>query len=128
MIGSRSTTGAVRATARGICIKPLLTVVRSAVQHMADQHELKVTVRRVLKRKGQPPLRDLLPCIASLIEEPNSAVLISLMGHLDHWTVLRKVGRTSLELFDSSGFARVKIANCRMSYEQPASLSREHVI
>ena len=120
--------GAVRATACGIDTKPLLTIVKSAVQHMADEHELKVTVKRVLKRKERPPLRDLLPHIASLVEEPNSAVLFSLVGHLDHWTVLRKVGRTSLELFDSSQFARVKIANCRMSYEPPASLSREHII
>ena len=120
--------GAVRATACGMETKPLLTVVKSAVQHMADEHELKVTVKRVLKRKERPPMREFLPRLGNLVEQPSSAVVIALAGALDHWTVLRKVGRTSLELFDSSQFARVKIANCRMSYEQPASLSREHII
>ena len=66
--------------------------------------------------------------LADLTREPHTAVLLSLAGHFDHWTVLKRVGRHALKLFDSDGHARVRIAECRMSYERHLKRTPEHVI
>ena len=60
--------------------------------------------------------------------EPHQAVVMVYNGYRDHWSVLKRVGKTSLVLFDSGGYSRIAIANCRMSYERPLRGKREHAI
>lgn len=121
-------TGAYTATAFGIGTKSLLAMLKVARQHLADEHGIAVTVRRIGKRDEPLSLPAMLARLAELAAAPQSAVILSLCGHLDHWSVLRRVTATSLELFDSYGFARVAIANCRMSTEPPLPSRREHVL
>ena len=85
-------------------------------------------MQRVFKRQDRPKLGDAVDRLANITAQPNSAVLIGLDNHFDHWTVLKAVGPAHLELFDSSGYARVRIANCRMSDEEKLVARREHVI
>ena len=49
---------------------------------------------------------------------------MELSGDVRHWTVLRRVGKHSLELFDSSGMERVKLASCRLKNRS----SREYIL
>ena len=119
MLAVDETVGAATAAGCGIETKPLLHLLSVAARHMADEHEIELTVTRLLKRRERPPLRKVLPRLARISEEPNTAILVSFLGHLDHWTVLRRVSKTSIAFFDSSGFKRVVIANCRMTYERP---------
>ncbi|WAJ27850.1 hypothetical protein [Antarcticirhabdus aurantiaca] len=120
--------GAVTATTVGIHTKPLLAILGVAAQHMSDEHGIGITVARFAKRRERPPLEEALARLSTLIDQPGSAVILPLEGYLDHWSVLRWVGTATLELFDSYGFSRVSIANCRMTHE-PARLGRrEHII
>jgi hypothetical protein len=129
LIAADEEIGATTAAGCGLEPKSLRYILRAAVRHMADEHDLALIVDRVLRRKDRPTLQDLLPRLADLVRQPNTAILLTLSGHLDHWTVVGEVGRNTLELFDSSGFARVAIANCRMLYEWPcAPGKREHII
>ncbi|MCC2664169.1 MAG: hypothetical protein K0S35_2091, partial [Geminicoccaceae bacterium] len=41
---------------------------------------------------------------------------------------LRRVGKHSLELFDSSGMERVKLASCRLKHEWAHNGSREYIL
>jgi hypothetical protein len=54
--------------------------------------------------------------------------LIRLASDLDHWTVLRRVTSRSLTFFDSSGCARVSLANCRSTAERSRGARRVHII
>src|SRR5829696_7900145 len=111
--------GTVEAVGLGIDLQPLFRVAQAAVRHMADEHGLRLTVTHAIRR-GEPRTLDaILRRLAELTQQPRSAVLICLTGHLDHWTVLRRVTGQSLTLFDSSGCARISLANCRSSAERP---------
>ena len=95
---------------------------------MADEHGLRLAVTHAIQR-GEPRTFDaILRRLAELTQQPRSAVLICFTGHLDHWTVLRRVTGQSLTFFDSSGCARVSLANCRSSAERPRGVRRVHLI
>jgi hypothetical protein len=72
-----------------------------------------------------------VPC--SLAKWRSAALASSYSGFrpmpcVRHWTVLRRVGKHSLELFDSSGMERVKLASCRLKYEWAHNGSREYIL
>jgi hypothetical protein len=121
-------TGAYAATAFGIGTKSLVAMLKVARQHLSDEHGIALTVRRVGRRGERLPFEAMLARLIELAAAPHSAVILSLCGHLDHWSVLKRVTATSLELFDSYGFIRVAIANCRMSHEPARPSQREHVL
>ena len=95
---------------------------------MRFEHDVHLNISRVLQPRERPSISEMLHRLSDLAAVPTSSVLIGLQGHHEHWTVLRKVGRATLQLFDSTGLTHVNIANCRMSYEPAMSARREHVI
>ncbi len=118
--------GTVEAVGLGIDTKPLFRVAQAAVRHMADEHGLRLAVTHALRR-GEPRTFDaILRRLAELADQPRSAVLICLTGHLDHWTVLRRVTGQSLTFFDSSGYARVSLTNCHS--KRPREARQAHII
>jgi hypothetical protein len=127
-VATDDTVGLSMAMACGLNADPLFAIMRAGIRHMLDEHDLLISGRRLLSPGDRPPLGQLLEKLAPTVENPKSAVILSLSGSLDHWTVLRRINRASLELFDSSGHARVKIANARMLYEPATARSVEHVI
>jgi hypothetical protein len=120
--------GTVEAVGLGIDPQPLFRVAQAAVRHMADEHGLRLTVTHAIRRGEPRTLEAILQRLSELTQQPRSAVLICLTGHLDHWTVLRRVTGHSLTFFDSSGCARVSLANCRSPVERSRGARRVHVI
>src|SRR5215204_5268114 len=120
--------GTVEAVGLGIDPKPLFRVAQAAVRHMADEHGLRLGVTHAIRR-GEPRTFDaILRRLTELADQPRSAVLICLTGHLDHWTVLKRVTGQSLTFFDSSGYARISLANCRSSAARSRGARRAHII
>ena len=118
--------GTVEAVGLGIDTKPLLRVAQAAVRHMADEHGLRLAVTHAIRR-GEPRTFDaILRRLIELTDQPRSAVVICLTGHLDHWTVLRRVTGQSLTFYDSSGAARVSLTNCHS--KRPRGARRAHII
>jgi hypothetical protein len=70
----------------------------------------------------------LIAHLAELTKQRASAVVMELSGDVRHWTVLRRVGKHSLELFDSSGMERVKLASCRLIGSREYILRRRRVL
>lgn len=118
--------GALAATAYGIDTKPLRKVFKAAVRHMADEHEIQVTIGPLLPATARPSFDQLATEMSALLGQPGCALIAS-FADLDHWTVVRSVGDRWLQLFDSTGRTRLSIAHCRMSYE-PIQNRLEHVL
>jgi hypothetical protein len=128
LVGVDETVGAAAVVSSGIATRPLARLLRLAVRHMADEHEIDLAISHPFSLQERASVREVVGRLADLSREPHTAVLLSFAGHLSHWSVLKKVGRRSLKLFDSSGHARVRIATCRMSYERHLIGTRENVI
>jgi hypothetical protein len=77
---------------------------------LASEHGVAITVSR--SRGPKHSFDRLIADLAELTKQPASAVVMELSGDVRHWTVLRRLGKHSLELFDSSGMERVKLASC----------------
>jgi len=118
--------GTATAVVHGIGTKPLYELAKRAARHLASEHGVAVTVSR--SRGPKHSFYGLIAHLAELTKQPASAVVLELSGDVRHWTVLRRVGKHSLELFDSSGMERVKLASCRLKHEWAHNGSREYIL
>jgi hypothetical protein len=118
--------GTATAVVHGIGAKPLYELAKAAERHLASEHRVAVTVSR--SRGPKHSFNGLIAHLAELTKQPASAVVMELSGDVRHWTVLRRVGKHSLELFDSSGMERVKLASCRLKHEWAHNGSREYIL
>jgi hypothetical protein len=121
------TIGAANAAAGGIETKPLRKVLKSAVRHLRDEHGVSLVARSLLPRHHRPAFPEFLNILRGTVEVPNQTVIVTIEGFLSHWTVLRAVSESSFQLFDSSGYDRITIANCRMTYEPKRVSRREYL-
>lgn len=120
--------GAARAASEGIETKPLRYLLKAAILHLAVEHNLNIRASPMLTRTERPSFAKLLPRIGNYVRQPGQAILLSVFGSLNHWTVIRRVSHNSLILFDSSGYTRIALDACRMSYERPKAKGRQHVV
>jgi hypothetical protein len=123
---AESVVGTATAVVHGIGTKPLYELAKAAERHLASEHGVAVTVSR--SRGPKHSFDGLIAHLAELTKQPGSAVVLELSGDVRHWTVLRRVGKHSLELFDSSGMERVRLASCRLQHEWAHNGSREYVM
>jgi hypothetical protein len=123
---AESVVGTATAVVHGIGAKPLYELAKAAERHLASEHRVAVTVSRSHGPKHS--FDRLIAHLAELTKQPASAVVLELSGDVRHWTVLRRVGKHSLELFDSSGMERVKLASCRLKHEWAHNGSREYIV
>jgi hypothetical protein len=80
----------------GIGAKPLYELAKAAERHLAREHGVPLAVSR-----SPGPKRSFYALIAHLAEltkQPATAVVVQLAGDVRHWTVLKRVGKDSLEL------------------------------
>lgn len=118
--------GAASVASCGIDTKPFRKVLKSAVRHLREEHDIRIATRSLLPRHQRPNFPEFLGILRDTVAEPHQAVIVTVDGFLSHWTVVRAVTETSLLLFDSGGFDRITIANCRMTYEAKRR-SREYL-
>jgi hypothetical protein len=114
------------AVVHGIGAKPLCELAKAAQRHLASEHGVAVTVSR--SRGPKHSFDGLIAHLAELTKQPATAVVVQLAGDVRHWTVLRGVGKQALELLDSSGMERVKLASCRLKHEWAHNGSREYIL
>jgi hypothetical protein len=118
--------GTATAVVHGIGAKPLYKLAKAAERHLATEHGVPLAVSRSPGPKRS--FDGLIAHLAELTKQRASAVVMELSGDVRHWTVLRRVGKHSLELFDSSGRERVKLASCRLKHEWAHNGSREYIL
>ncbi|MES0090058.1 hypothetical protein [Mesorhizobium sp. M0030] len=120
--------GAAHAASNGIDTQPLRYLLKAAILHLATEHDLTIRAKSMLGRDEQPCFEELLRRLGDWVGQPGQAVVLSVFGSLNHWTVVRRISRSSLVLFDSSGYARISLDTCRMAHERPRPKGRQHII
>jgi hypothetical protein len=110
----------------GIGTKPLYELAKAAERHLVSEHGVAVTVSR--SRGPKHSFDGLIAHLADLAAQRGVAVVIQLAGDVRHWTVIKRVSKHSLELFDSSGMERVRLASCRLKHEWAHNAGREYVL
>ena len=120
--------GAAHAASNGIETKPLRSLLRVASLHLVAELDLTVRAAPMFPRNDRPSFAELLQHLEFVSSQPGHAVLLSVFGTLNHWTVVRSVSRTSICLFDSAGYARIARHCCRTTYERPKQRGRQHVV
>ncbi len=120
--------GIAHAAAHGIETRSLRYLLKAAISHLATEHDVNIRAMPTLARTDRPSFTEFLPVLINSLRQPGQAVLLSVFGSLNHWTVVRRVSRGSLILFDSSGYTRITLAACRMSNERPKAKGRQHIV
>ena len=125
---AEETVGFLAALESGMDEQPVQEIARAAAAHMLAEHGIALTLTPALVR-GEEASFDLLlrRLRVTTTSKTRVATLIRIRGCLDHWTVVKRVTAHSLELFDSSGYAGVRLANCRTEEEWVLG-GREYVI
>src|SRR3712207_5466458 len=59
--------GIAEAVVNGIDRRPLTRILNAAIQHMADRHDLRFTVKRPLHHRAKPSIEETLACIQSRV-------------------------------------------------------------
>ncbi|MES0129319.1 hypothetical protein [Mesorhizobium sp. M0029] len=120
--------GAAHAASNGIDTQPIRYLLKAAILHLATEHDLTIRAKPMLCRDERPCFEELLRRIGDWVRQPGQAVLLSVFGSLNHWTVVRRVSHRSLILFDSSGYTRISLDACSMAYERPRPKGRQHIV
>lgn len=121
------TVGTLTALGYGIDEDPLREVAKAATTYMRLRHGVRVHVRRAINAREVRSVDCLLGELAEVVSRGATAVLVRLAGYVDHWTVLRSVTPHCLQLFDSSGHARINLANCRAKRDR-SFRGRQHLL
>ena len=121
-------TGVAKAMVLGIEPALMRRLLNVALLHMRREHDIELCLQRPFKTNERPSVQQLVARLKHLSRAPQTALLFALRGYLDHWTVIRAVEKASLGLFDSSGFRRVSLSNCRMSYDKLCISRRQHIL
>jgi hypothetical protein len=119
--------GAATAAISGIETRYFRKLLKAVSLHLRDEHNIEVVSRLLVPRQARPSFKVLLDEFRQVAAQPDQAIVFTVEGFISHWTVLRRVADRHLVLFDSSGYSRLTLANCRMPYE-PARNGREHII
>lgn len=120
--------GAASAAVSGIETRPFRKLLKSAAKHLRDEHGIELNSAPLVPRRDRPTFKSLLDRFRETVSLPNRAVILTVEGHISHWSVLYGVANRYLLLFDSSGYCRLSIRNCRMPYEPSRPVFREHII
>ena len=113
--------------ATGLGTRQVMKLARYAAE-LVTAYGIGLTVNRPLLRSPVLPIDGLIEQLRHLLEYPGSAVLIGIGGKLDHWSVLSSVSGHYLNLFDSGGFQRIRIDNCRTSHKRWRQAAAGHVL
>ncbi len=96
----------------GVCRDQLARIVRQAIAHMADEHEIRLTLTRLPKvLRKRTDLPGLWGWLGKKVS-PSCVALIGLAGRHSHWTVAVAVTPQQIRLFDSSHMGVLRRSQC----------------
>ncbi|SFJ09140.1 hypothetical protein [Nitrosomonas sp. Nm34] len=107
---------------KGMLLKHITTVLDDVV---GDRVAYK---KRHFAGVETPDLNTFWTEVASFLNKNNGAnraVLLGISGFYDHWTVVKKISESSIDLLDSDGLRRFNRINCTTS---DAKGKRRHVL
>jgi hypothetical protein len=117
-----------KASVSGLTTPRLVRLLKLAGEVVESNLGFKLEVGRPLLASRRPSLDDAIGHLRSELRRPATALLLGLGGEYDHWTVVRRITRASILLYDSAGYSRIAIRECRMGHETRRSAQCAHVI
>jgi hypothetical protein len=120
--------GAATVICCGLRTRVLRKLLTAAAVHLEEELRLSMKTKRLVVPKERPSIRHFVSELRKSTMEEESAVVLGVTGHLEHWTVVKAVSDENLELFDSDRNERLKRSRCRMTYERPLSKRHEYVL
>lgn len=120
--------GLTVAMSDGLAPMEVLGLVRFATEAVRQDHGLVIETRRPLLHSRKPSLAVCINQLRNYAEQRGTAVLIGLGGKLGHWTVIDRISKAYLSLFDSGGYRRASLSCCRMRHEAPLARKTGHII
>lgn len=92
-------------------------MLEAACKHMRSQHHIRVAIKLLFHRNKGVDMALYCQKIEQFLQFRNRAVIINLMGRLNHWSCVREVTETSLLLEDSYGYRYVRKRTCYIANE-----------
>lgn len=87
-------------------------MLAAAAGHMFRQQKAPVTVRTLFRSCKGVSMEMYFKKLEEFLKQKNCAVIINLMGRLNHWSCVREITKTSLLLEDSYGYHYVRKSTC----------------
>lgn len=88
---------------------------------------LKISKLSGIQQRDLKTVDQLMRLIAAKLQQ-NHVPIIGLEGRRSHWTIIRAISKSEIELFDSSKFAPLKRSNCRIKEEPSRDCILPHEI
>ncbi len=89
----------------------------AAIRFMRKQHRVTITVKMLFHHNKGVDMALYCQKLEAFLQHKNRAVIINLMGRLNHWSCVRAVTETSLILEDSYGYRYVRKRTCYIAKE-----------
>ena len=102
----------VMALLSGTYKRHMSLMLAAAAGHMFRQQNTPVTVSPLFRSGKDVTIERYFHKLEEFLQQKNRAVIINLMGRLNHWSCVREVTKTSLLLEDSYGYHFVRKSTC----------------
>ena len=120
--------GFAKASVSGITTPKVIRLLKLAGEVVEGNLGFKLEVVRPLLALRRPPLDHAIGHLRAELQRPGTSLLLGLGGEYDHWTVAHRITHASILLYDSAGYSRVAIKECRMVHETDRSAKCPHII
>lgn len=111
----------------GLSLNGMIWMLRTAQEHMRDEHELSFASHRPFARRRPQQPDEVSGSIAAHLSSPCTATVVAFYGHLNHWGVITNVRPDGACLFDSSRINRLPISALHPAAFVPRERSRSHI-
>jgi hypothetical protein len=105
----RDTGMLARALTSGLSTAATSRMLAEAQSWLLKTKGVKLRRSKPFHRMSNLQYSDLINSISMHLAAPNTSVLASISGRMDHWTVIREISPKSIMLFDSYGISRFSI-------------------
>lgn len=117
-----------KASVSGITTPKLMRLLKLAGEVADSNLGVNLEIGRPLLASRRPPFDRAIGHLRAELQRPATSLLLGLGGEYDHWTVAHRITRASILLYDSAGYSRVAIKECRMTHETDRSAKCPHII
>jgi hypothetical protein len=116
------------AVPHGIATRQLRGLLAHACTWLSTEHDIHLVTSRPFMKRRSVTFADAADELRERLVIDGDRRAVAILGTAEHWTVVRSVGGTHLNLYDSEGLHRWQLRRCRFHRQQALPFRSEHVI
>jgi hypothetical protein len=120
--------GAAKAIVSGIDPDDLWRVIVAVLDHLRAEYEVAITAERPFEARRRLTVAAIQQTLVTDLEASGAAYIVVFWGRLDHWSVVRRVTKSSFLLFDSWTYTRIPIESCSVWRGEESADDRLHIL